>query len=53
VVDVRTINGEKHYVVQSLDCGENPANCKDFDEAEIKRIMKKEASQPLLLLRTE
>jgi hypothetical protein len=53
VVDVRTINGEKHYVVQSLDCDGNPAKCKDFDEAEVKRIMKKEAAKPLLLLRTE
>ncbi|HUW49177.1 MAG TPA: hypothetical protein VMW36_10585 [Patescibacteria group bacterium] len=53
VVGVRTIDGEKHYVVQSLEGNENPDNCKDFDEAKIKRIMKKEASEPLLLLRSE
>jgi len=53
VVDLRIINGEKHYVVKSLDCDENPANCKDFDKIEIKKIMKKEASEPLLLLRVE
>jgi hypothetical protein len=53
VLDIRSINGEKHYIIQSLDGNENPTNSKDFDEAEIKRIMKKEASKPLLLLRTE
>jgi len=53
VVDLRIINGEKHYVVKILDCDENPANCKDFDKIEIKKIMKKEASEPLLLLRVE
>jgi hypothetical protein len=53
VVGVRTINGEKALCVQSLEGNENPANYKDFDEAKIKRIMKKEASEPLLLLCAE
>jgi hypothetical protein len=53
VIGVRNINGEKHYVVQSLEDDENPVNFKDFDEARMKRIMKKEASKPLLLLREE
>jgi hypothetical protein len=53
VIVVRTINGEKHYVVQSLEGDEDRVNCKDFDEARMKRIMKKEASKPLLLLREE
>jgi hypothetical protein len=53
VVGTRSIIGEKHYVIQNLDGNENPTNSKDFDEAKIKRIMKKEASKPLLLLREE
>jgi hypothetical protein len=53
VVGIRSINGEKHYVIQSLDDNENPTNIKDFDEAKIKRNMKKEASKPLLLMRAE
>lgn len=53
VVCVQTISGEKHYIIQSLEGNENPANCKDFDEAEVKETMKKEASKPLLLLRAE
>jgi hypothetical protein len=53
VIRVRNINGEKHYVVQSLEDDEDLVNFKDFDEARMKRIMKKEASKPLLLLREE
>jgi hypothetical protein len=53
VIGVRTINGEKHYVVQSLECDEDLVNFRDFDEARMKKIMKKEASKPLLLLREE
>lgn len=53
VVCVQTINGEKHYIVQSLEGNENPVDSKDFDEAKIRRTMKKEASKPLLLLRAE
>ena len=50
-VCVQTINGEKHYVVRSLKGNENPDNCIDFDDAEVRKNMKKEASKPLLLLR--
>lgn len=53
VIRVRTINGEKHYVVQSLAGDEDLVDCKDFDDARMKRVMKKEASKPLLLLREE
>jgi hypothetical protein len=53
VVCVQTINGEKHYVVESLEGNENPENSVDFDEARVKRNMKKEASKRLLLLRAE
>jgi hypothetical protein len=53
VIRVQTFNGEKHYVVHSLKSNENPANSEGFDEAKIRRTMKKEASRPLLLLRAE
>jgi hypothetical protein len=53
VIRVQTVNGEKHYVVRSLEGNENPANGEDFDEAKIRRNMKKEAARPLLLLRAE
>jgi hypothetical protein len=53
VIRVQTINGEKHYVVQSLEGNENPDNSIDFDEAKVRRNMKKEASKLLLLLRAE
>jgi len=53
VVCVQTINGEKHYVVESLEGNENPENSIDFDEAKVRRNMKKEASKRLLLLRAE
>jgi len=53
VICVQTVNGERHYIVRTLDSNENPANSKDFDEAKIRRTMKEEASRPLLLLRAE
>jgi hypothetical protein len=53
VICIQTISGEKHYVVQSPEGNENPANCEDFDEAKIRGNMKEEASKPLLLLRAE
>jgi hypothetical protein len=53
VVCVQTINGEKHYIVQSLEDNKNSDNSMDFDEAKVRRNMKKEASKRLLLLRAE
>jgi hypothetical protein len=53
VISIETVNGEKHYVVRTLKRNENPVNSEDFDGANIRRTMKKEASEPLLLLREE
>jgi hypothetical protein len=53
VVRVHTVNGEKHYVVQNLEDNENLGDSIDFDDAKIRRTMRKEASKPLLLLRAE
>jgi hypothetical protein len=53
VTCVQTINGEKHYIVQSPESNEKSVGIEDFDEAKIRRTMKEEASRPLLLLRAE
>jgi len=47
----RSINGEVHLILPEL--GETGKKLEDFDEAAIRELMKKEASQPLLLLREE
>lgn len=49
----RTQNGEVHLILPESEFDEAWANAVDFDEAEIREIMKKEASKPLLLLRAE
>jgi hypothetical protein len=53
VICVQTINGEKHYIVQSPENHANSVTSEDFDEAKIRKEMKEEASRPLLLLRAE
>jgi hypothetical protein len=53
VICIQTVNGEKHYIVRSLKSNENPVNGQDFDEADIRRTMKEEASRPLLLVRAD
>ena len=49
----RSSNGEIHLIFQESRYDENRKIAEDFDEAEIKVIMKKEASKPLLILREE
>jgi hypothetical protein len=46
-------NGEIHLILPESKLDENWKNAEDINEAEIRRIMKKEASKPLLLLRAE
>jgi hypothetical protein len=53
VVREQSLNGEIHLILQESKFDETRKNAKDFDEAEIRKIMKKEASKPLLLLREE
>ena len=52
VIREQSSNGEVHFIVleSTLDETEETA---DFDETEMRAIMKKEASKPLLLLRVE
>ena len=46
-------NGEIHLILPESAFDEDRETAEDLDEAEIRRIMKKEASKPLLLLRAE
>ena len=49
----RSSNGEIHLIIQEFRLDENRKNAEDFNEDEIRKIMKKEASKPLLILREE
>ena len=53
IVRVESTNVEVHLVSADDILDENEKNVSDFDETEIKRIMKKEISKPLLLVRSE
>jgi hypothetical protein len=46
-------NGEIHFILQEPRFDANRRKSEDLDEAEIRIIMKKEASKPLLILREE
>ena len=53
VIRHRSSNGEVHFIFQESRFDENRKNAEDLDEDEIRIIMKKEASKPLLILREE
>jgi hypothetical protein len=46
-------NGEIHFVLKDSQSYERNAKIKDTEIAEIKRITRKEAEKPLILLREE
>ena len=46
-------NGEIHFILKDPQSDERNANLKDAEIAEIKRITRKEAEKPLILLREE
>ena len=46
-------NGEIHFILKDSQSYERRANSKDAEIAEIKRITRKEAEKPLILLREE
>jgi len=49
----RSSNGEIHLILQEYRLDENRKNAEDLDADRIKRIMKEEASKPLLIMREE
>ena len=53
VVGVQARNGEIHLVLAEYVPNGNTEKAVDFDESTIRRIMKKEVSKPLLLVRSE
>ena len=53
VVRVQSRNGEIHLILAEYLLDENAKNAKAFDETEIREIMKKEVTRPLLLERSE
>ena len=53
VVRERSLNGEIHLILRESRFNESRRNEEDLDEAEIRKIMRKEASKPLLILREE
>jgi len=53
VVRKQSPNGEIHFIFSEAKFVGTRKNAEYFDEAEIRKIMKKEAVKPLLLLREE
>jgi hypothetical protein len=53
VVRERSSNGEIHLILQDSRFDESGKDAIELDETEIRIIMKKEASKPLLILREE
>ncbi len=49
----RSSNGEIHLILQEYRLDENRKNAEDLDLDRIKKIMKEEASKPLLIMREE
>jgi hypothetical protein len=53
VVREKSLNGEIHFILPESKFDETKKNAENFDDAEIRKLMKKEATKPLLLLREE
>ena len=53
VIREQSSNGEVHFIVLESKFDETEETAENFDETEMRAIMKKEASKPLLLLRVE
>jgi hypothetical protein len=53
VVREKSLNGEIHFILLESQLDETRKNAENFDHAEIRKLMKKEAAKPLLLLREE
>ena len=53
VVKKQVSDGEVHFILAGSMFDEAEETAVDLDEVEMRRIMKKEASKPLLLLRAE
>jgi hypothetical protein len=52
-IRVRSRDGEVHLILQDSILAERKEHARDFGQVEIRRIMRREVSKPLLLLRSE
>ena len=46
-------NNEVHLVIREYENGPSSRKCEVYSVADVKKVMKKEAAKPLLLLRAE
>ena len=53
VVRVDSLNGDTHFVLLESQLSDNHGTAEDLDEGEIKKASKKDASKPLVLVRSE
>jgi len=53
VVRVDALNGDTHFVLLESQLSDNYETAEDLDEVEIKKASKKDASKPLVLVRSE
>ena len=53
VVREESLNGEIHLIIPESVLDVTRERAENLDQAEIRKIMKKEAAKPLLLLRAE
>ena len=53
IMRIDSLNGETHFILQDSEEIDRPLQVGKVDEAEIRRVAKKEASKPLLLKRNE
>jgi hypothetical protein len=50
---VDSANGEVHFILEEPQVSEYSERFKDYDVVEIKKVTRKEATKPLVLLREE
>lgn len=53
VVRVESLNGDTHFVLLDSTLSEKRENAEDYDEVEVKKVSKRDASKPLILARAE
>jgi hypothetical protein len=53
VIRVDSLNGDTHFVILESQFSEKRENAEDYNEAEVKKASKRDASKPLILARAE
>ena len=52
VIRVDSLNGDTHFVILESQLSEKHDNAEDYDEVEVRKASKRDASKPLILART-